>query len=314
MRVAFLGSPPFATPVLRRVLDSRHAVTALVTPPERRSGRSRSTEHPLVELAEGRGVPVLRPRDPHADDVLDALRAADPAVLLVASYGVLLKRSLLDLAPHGCLNVHASLLPRHRGASPIQYALLCGDAETGVTIQRIVPALDEGDVLVARPHPVPPDATAGSLLADLAELGGRAAVEALDLLESGDARFTPQDPARATYAPKLKKHDGDVDWTRTADELERHVRAMHPWPTSRATLPDGRALQVLRARVVPGARGAPGEVLEAAERLVVACGADALELVEVKPAGKRAMPAADFLRGARLEQGARLGGAADGEG
>ncbi len=307
MRVAFLGSPPFATPALRHVLESRHDVAMLVTPPERRSGRSRTARNALVELAETHGVPVLRPADPHAPEPLAELRAREPDVLLVASYGVLLKQALLELAPHGCLNVHASLLPRHRGASPIQYALLCGDAETGVTVQRIVPALDEGDVLVSMPHAIDPDETAGGLLEQLAELGGRAAVEALDRLDSGAAQFVPQDPDQATYAPKLKKTDGVIDWTRGADELERLVRAMNPWPTAQTRLPDGRELQVLAARVAEAPGREPGALVEASGRLVVACGSGALELLVVKPAGKRAMPSADFLRGTRLEVGAKMG-------
>ena len=307
MRVAFLGSPPFATPVVRHVLESRHDVVLLLTQPERGSGRARASKSDVVDLAESHGVDVLRPPNPHDEHVLGELRAREPDVLLVASYGVILKEELLTLAPHGCLNVHASLLPRHRGASPIQYALLCGDESTGVSVQRIVPALDRGDVLVALELRIEARETAGTLLAKLAELGGRAAVAGLDLLESGEACFVPQDPARATYAPKLKKADGALDWSRPAVELERRVRALNPWPTARAKLPDGRELQILAARVEPERRGAPGEVLAAADQWIVACGEGALELVEIKPAGKRAMGAADFLRGARLEPGTILG-------
>lgn len=312
MRFVFLGSPPFAAPVLARLVESSHRALALVTPPDRprgRGGRGRAASgagSPLVELAERHGLRVLRPADPHGEDTLAALRALEPQVLMVASYGVILKATLLELAPHGALNVHASLLPRHRGASPIAHAILAGDAVTGVCVQRIVRALDEGDVLLAREHRIGPDATAGELLAELARLGGEAAVEALDRLDAGTATFTPQDGSRATYARKLAKEDGRIDWTTTAVELERFVRAMNPWPAAGARLPDGRELQVLRARVVGDAGGRPGELLETEGRMVVATGRGALELLEVKPAGKRAQPADAFLRGARLARGARL--------
>ena len=307
MRTVFLGSPPFATPVLARLLDSRHRPSALVTRPDRPRGRGRSLEaSPLVELAREADLEVLQPADPHAPQVLEHLRALAPQVLFVASYGVILKPALLELASHGALNAHASLLPRHRGASPIQAALLAGDAETGVSIQRIVAELDAGDVLLERRLAIPPEATAGELFERLAELAGEAAVEALDALEEGTARFTPQDPARVTKARKLRKEHGLVDWTRPATELARFVRAMTPWPGARTQAPDGRELTLLAVRALAES-GAPGSVLEAGPRLRVGCGAGSLELLELAPAGKRAMSAADWLRGARLAVGERMG-------
>ncbi|HVS18952.1 MAG TPA: methionyl-tRNA formyltransferase, partial [Planctomycetota bacterium] len=196
MRTVFLGSPPFATPVLARLVDSPHRPLALVTRPDRPRGRGRSLEaSPLVELAAANGIEVLQPADPHAPEVLERLRGLAPEVLFVASYGVILKPALLELAPRGALNAHASLLPRHRGAAPIQAALLAGDAETGVTIQRIVLELDAGDVLLERRTPIGPQDTSGDLFERLAVLAGEAAVEALDVLERGEARFTPQDAA-----------------------------------------------------------------------------------------------------------------------
>lgn len=307
MRTVFLGSPPFATPVLARLIASRHRPQALVTRPDRPRGRGRELEaSPLVELARAAGLEVLQPADPHAPEVLARLRVHAPEVLFVASYGVILKPALLSLAPHGALNAHASLLPRHRGASPIQAALLAGDAETGISIQRIVEELDAGDVLLERRTPIGPQETAGELFARLAELAGEAAVEALDALESGRARFTPQDPARVSVARKLRKEHGRVDWMRRAIELERFVRAMTPWPGARTLAPDGRELALLRARALEGG-GAPGVVLEAGPRLVLGCGEGSLEVLELAPAGKRSMAAADWLRGVRLTPGDRLG-------
>jgi len=204
--------------------------------------------------------------------------------------------------------VDASLLPRHRGASPIQAAILAGDATTGVTIQRIVKALDEGDVLLAKERAIGADETAGELLAALAQLGGEAAVEALDSLESGRAKFTPQDASRATYARKFTKEHGAIDWSKSAAELARFVRAMNPWPGATSVDSKQRAFTLLAAReVATSARAEPGVVLEAQARFVVACGGGALELVTLVPAGKRAMSGEEFLRGARLAAGERLG-------
>ena len=310
MRCIFLGSPPFAMPVFEALLDSGHVVLALVTRPDRPRGRGREVvASELVELARERDVPVLQPETTRSPEFVAALRAFEPEVLMVASYGEILREEVLELAPHGALNVHGSLLPRWRGAAPIQRAVAAGDAETGVSIQRMVLALDEGDVLLERRTPIGPEDTSGSLFERLALLGGEAAVEALDRLERGQASYTPQDPTQVTYAPKLKKTDGDVDWSLPAVELERHVRAMHPWPGARAATPEGKALVIERARVAElgVADQPPGELLEVTPRCVVATGQGSLELIEVKPAGKRAMDAGAWLRGARLESGARLG-------
>lgn len=308
MRTIFLGSPPFATRVLRRTCASAHRPLALVTAPDRPKGRGREVEpSELVLAARDEGVRVLQPEDPHAPECLDELRALEPEVLVVASYGVIMKPALLDLAPHGALNVHGSLLPRHRGASPIQAAIAEGDEVTGVTIQRMVRALDEGDVIVTRERPIGPKDTAGDLYEALAELGGEALVEALDSIERGAATFTPQDPERATYARKLKKAQGAIDWTRPAVELERHVRAMTPWPGATFVDPKGRKVTVLEASVVDGT-GAPGTVLENGERFVVATGEGALALDRLQRAGKRPMGGAEFLRGARLATGDLLAG------
>ena len=304
MRTLFLGSPPFATPVLRRLASSPHRPLGLLTPPDRPRGRGRVVEpSELVVFAREQGLEVWQPADPHAPEFLDELRALAPEVLAVASYGVIMKQPLLDLPSECCLNVHASLLPRHRGASPIQAAIAAGDETTGVSVQRIVPALDEGDVLLARERAIEADETSGDLLAALAELGGEALVEALDRMADGSAVFTPQDDALATYARKLTKRHGRIDWTRPAVELERHVRAMTPWPGARFAWRKGREVAVLAARAVGEASGAPGTVLETDARLLVATGEGALELIQVAPAGKRPMSGPEFLRGARVEPG-----------
>lgn len=311
MRLLFLGSPPFAGPVLDALLTSPHEVCGLVTRPDRPRGRGRSVAlSPLAEAARAHGVRVFQPESTRDEAVQAELRRLEPEVLVVASYGEILREPMLQLAPHGALNVHASLLPRHRGASPIQAAILAGDAETGVSVQRMVLALDKGDVLHEIATPIGAEETAGELFDRLAVLGGRAAVDALDLLESGSGVFTPQDEALATYAGKLEKCAGRVDWTLSADEIDRKRRAMHPWPGSTTTAPDGTPLTITSARIardVTSGDAAPGSLIETKSRCLVACGAGTLELLEVKPAGKHSMAADAWLRGARCEVGAQLG-------
>lgn len=312
MRVVFLGSAPFATPVLEHLIASGHTIGGLVTPPSRPSGRGRSIgRSPLVELAESASIPVVQPATTRDDLFLEQLSSWRPDAVMVASYGEILRTPVLELPPAGCFNVHASLLPRWRGASPIQRAILAGDAATGVTIQRIVLALDQGDILLQRSVHIGEDETAGELAARLATLGGEAAVEALHRIESGGVVLTPQDDSRATYAKKLEKGDGRIDWSKPADELQRFVRAMNPWPVARTSYAGGKRLNVLRARVVtdasPTAETRPGTLQAEGGRLLVRCVEGLLELSEVKPAGKGAMDGAAFLRGARLGPGTLFG-------
>ncbi|MFT5049600.1 MAG: methionyl-tRNA formyltransferase, partial [Chlamydiales bacterium] len=270
-------------------------------------GRAVQTS-PLVERAREHDIPTLQPESTRGDDFLETVTKLAPDVLMVASYGEILRTPVLELAPHGALNVHASLLPRWRGASPIQRAILAGDATTGVSVQRIVLALDQGDVLLALETPIDADETSGDLFERLAELGGEAAVASLDRLESGDAKFTPQDEAGVTHAKKLTKADGWIDWSRPAVELERFVRGMHPWPGARTRLPDQRELRVLSSRIDPNPPAAlgqatPGTLLPVPDRLCLATGDGALELVQVQPQGKKTMDASAFQRGAHLQPG-----------
>lgn len=309
MRVTFLGSPPFGSAVLETLLQSRHQIVQIVTPPVRAAGRGRRPRpSPIAELAEAHRITLARPHTTRDPAFVEMLAEAKPDALLVAAYGEILRQDVLDVPRIGPFNVHASLLPRHRGASPIQAAILAGDAVTGVSVQRIVLALDEGDVVHAIETPIGPEETAGELAVRLARLGGRAAVEALDRIEEGTAQFRPQDPALATYAPKLRKEDGRVDFSRPAAELHRFVRAMTPWPGARASDPSGRELTLLAVRPLEERSDAPpGTLLSAGRRLVVATGDHALEVLRLKPAGKREMTGEEWLRGARLTAGERLG-------
>ncbi len=228
-------------------------------------------------------------------------------MILVASWGEILRPEFLALPRFAVLNVHPSLLPRHRGATPVQAAILAGDTHTGVTIQRVTTELDAGDLLVEKSVEIAPAETAGELLGRLALLGGEAAAEALDSIEDGTAVFRPQDASRATFCKRLTKESGRIDWRLPAEELERHVRAMDPWPAAYTTLPNGVPLTIWKARALPEPAAAPGTVVDARDRLRVACGSGSLELLEVQSAGRRAMTAAEFLRGARLAPGERLG-------
>ncbi len=307
MRLVFLGSPPFATPVLARLLRSRFRPLCVVTQPARARGRGRKVaESEVAELTRAEGIELLEPETVRDPAVLAHLSALAPDVFLVVSYGEILRPEFLALPRVVALNVHPSLLPRHRGATPIPAALLAGDEITGVAIQKVAKELDAGDLLLVRETPIAPGETAGELAARLAAWSGELVLEALELVDSGTARYTPQDPARATYCKKLAKEHGRIDWTRPARELERLVRAMNPWPGAATRLANGTELLVWRAAATEGG-GAPGTILEAGPRWRVAAGDGALELLEIQAAGKRALPATEFLRGARVQPGERLG-------
>jgi methionyl-tRNA formyltransferase len=311
-RVVFMGTPPFARTILAALLARPDPVAGVVCQPDRPRGRGLAVEPPAVKaLAVERGLPVLQPSRVRDPAFLGALRDLEPDLIVVAAYGRILPRTVLDLPPQGCINVHASILPRHRGAAPIAHAIRAGDDVTGVTIMRMVEEMDAGDVLLARETPIRPDDTTGSLTGRLAELGGGALGDAIDGLRAGTIRPVPQPAEGVTFAPRIGRDDARLDWSRSAAALERLVRAMHPDPVAWTTV-GGRALRVHRASVaVEPADAAPGTV-ERADRhgLEVATGDGRLLLLEVQLEGKRRMEAAAFLAGHRVAPGTRLGDAA----
>ncbi|MCW5875744.1 MAG: methionyl-tRNA formyltransferase [Anaerolineales bacterium] len=294
-RVVFMGSPEFALPSLRR-LAAEYAVVGVVSQPDRPAGRGRQLAPPPVkQLAEQLGIPVIQPDRLREPAAMQQLRDWAADVIVVAAFGQILRPAVLDLPPHGCINVHASLLPRWRGASPIQAAILHGDAETGVTIMRMDPGLDTGPILSQRAIPIQPDDTAGTLSDKLAELGADLLAETLPGYLAGELQPQPQPKQGVTTVSLLSKADGELDPGQPAEALARKVRAFHPWPGSH--LPwRGGALKVLRARATPG-RAAAGrrEVHAGLPALGTADGLLLLE--EVQPPGKKPMSGADFLRG-----------------
>lgn len=307
-RVVFMGTPEFAVPTLR-ALDEHHQVVGVVTQPDSRAGRGRKAVlSPVKQMAVERELALFQPQTLRGMEVVARLAEWRPELIVVAAFGQILPGPVLDLPPYGCLNVHASLLPRYRGAAPIAAAILNGDVATGVTIMRMDEGLDTGPMLAQAACPIAPDDTTGSLTGKLAELGAQLLIETLDGWLGGAIQAHPQDDAQATYCRPLDKDDGLLDWSHPAAYLDRQVRACDPWPGAYTTW-QGQRLKVLRARPLPGWRGEgpPGQVQEVGERIVVVTGQGALELLEVQLAGKKPMPAGQFTRGQRDLVGGLLG-------
>jgi methionyl-tRNA formyltransferase len=304
VRVVFMGTPAFAVPPLAALGAAGHELLALVAQPDRPAGRGQALREPATKVwAREKGVPVLQPEKVRDGRLAAELAALRPDVLCVAAYGRILGKDLLTLAPHGAVNVHGSLLPKYRGAAPIQWALAGGETETGVTIMQMDEGLDTGDVLLQRTLAVAPDDTAERLAPRLAALGGEALVAALALLAKGALVPVKQDPARATLARILTKDDGRVDWTRPAQEIANRLRGFSPWPGAWTTL-EGRTVKLLAVEPrAGGAAGAAGEARKApGQGLLVACGGGSSLLVRrLQPEGKGAQDALAFLNGLRRE-------------
>jgi methionyl-tRNA formyltransferase len=308
LRVAFAGTPDFALPAFHALAGSRHPLVGVLTQPDRPKGRGRQLAASPVKLAAlERGVPVSQPAALKTEEDRADLAAWQPDVLVVVAYGLILPRAALDLPRLGCVNIHASLLPRWRGAAPIQRAILAGDDQTGVSIMRMDVGLDTGPVFLERVVPIGPQETGGSLHDRLAALGGTAIVEVLDELAVNSTRSRPQSEDGVTYAAKIDKAEALIDWRGEAAEIERKVRAFNPWPVAETRL-EGEQLRIYRARATeaPGA-AEPGMIAEIrADSLVVACGRGYLALTELQRPGRKPVAARDLINTLDLA-GRRLG-------
>ena len=303
MRIVFIGTGEIGVPTLRALLSSEHEIVAVFTQPDKPVGREQRVEAPPIKRALMNGAPggralpfpIFQPakiKDPQA---IEQIRGLMPDVIVVAAYGQILPRDVLEIPRLACLNLHASLLPLWRGAAPIQAAIAAGDRETGITVMYMAEGLDTGDMLLQRHVEILPGDTGGSLHDRLAQVAPDALLESLQLVASGKAPRTPQDNTRATYAPKLKREHGLIDWEESAEAIERKIRAYNPWPGAFMKI-DRLNLKIFSVSVVD-LHGRPGEILRSDKDLILAAGKDAVSLGEVQLEGKRRMPAGEFLRG-----------------
>jgi methionyl-tRNA formyltransferase len=308
MRLIFMGSPDFAVPSLDRLVSDGHTVGLVATQPDRPAGRGRDLRPPPVKLAAARHrLPLAQPERLTDPVMVDTLRAIAPEVIVVVAFGQFLPRAVRELPPLGCVNVHASLLPKYRGAAPIHRALMAGDEETGVTIMRVEGRMDAGPILLQRTCPILPEDDTGILHDRLAALGAEALSDALRILSAGSGTWIPQDESQVSMAPKLGDADCRLEFAEPATALVNRIRGLSPTPGAYLVMPDGKRLRILRAEPRP-ASAPPGVILGVEPTaVVVGTGDGAVAFLEVQPEGKRRMAGAEFARGQRLQAGMRCG-------
>lgn len=306
MRIVFMGSAELAVPSLRALMDDSHdEVVGVVSQPDRPAGRKRRlTPCPLKAFAESRDLKTMTPGKVGDPESLQALEALEPDLFVVVAYGQYIPSTVIQLARHEAINVHPSLLPKYRGAAPIQWAILNGDEQTGVSIIYLAKKMDAGDILRQERQPIGPDDTSAMLHDRLACLGAKLLLKTIEDIRDGCVTRTIQDEADAIEISKLSKEDGKIDWSMPAEAIRNRIRAFDPWPGSYCILPDGDALKVWKA-VTEAGEAAPGTLLD--DRLLVATGSKALRLLEIQPAGRKRMPAEAFLNGHPQGQGKQLG-------
>lgn len=309
LRVVFMGTPEFSVPTLMEIVGQGHDVIACYSQPPRPAGRGMDLKKsPVHEAAESFAIPVLTPKNLKDAEEQEKFASLDADVAVVVAYGLLLPKAVLDAPQYGCLNLHASMLPRWRGAAPINRAVMAGDTETAVQVMRMEEGLDTGPVCMSETVAIGADMTAGELHDQLSGLGGDLMVRALAALSRGALGEQPQSEEGVTYAAKLSKQETRIDWSKTAEEVHNHIRGLSPFPGAWCEMPLGgkpERVKVLRSSVADGS-GAPGTVIDMAEVPVISCGSGAVRLEQVQRAGKKPMSGADFLRGASLSEGARL--------
>ena len=301
MRILFMGTPDIAAASLQAILDAGHEVCGVFTREDKPVGRKQTlTAPPVKELALRRGLPVFQPRTLRDEEAQQAIRRLDPQLIVVVAYGRILPPEVLAVPAFGCINLHVSLLPKYRGAAPVQWAVINGEAETGVSIMYLDEGVDTGDILMSAPVAIGPEETSGELFERVTALGAKTLVRAVAAIERGETRRTPQDHTKATLAPMLTKEMARFDFDRPAKKLHDLIRGMDPWPVAYFER-EGKKVKVRRSRLAAGG-GAPGQVL-CLDPLTVACAEGALELGEVVPEGKKPMPGSAWAAGRRLKPG-----------
>ncbi|QXE89378.1 methionyl-tRNA formyltransferase [Geomonas subterranea] len=307
LRIIFMGTPEFACPTLRTLIERGENVVAVVTQPDRPKGRGQQTLPPPVKVvAQEHGIPVLQPVKVRLPESIEEIRALQPDLIVVVAFGQILPKALLEIPKHGCINVHASLLPRYRGAAPLNWCIINGEAETGVTTMMMDVGLDTGDMLLKSATPIDPDEDTQSLHDRMSQLGAELLAQTLDRLVAGELTPEKQDDSLTCYAPMMKKEDGLINWTRSAQDIKNQVRGMTPWPGAFSFL-DDKLLKVYKVQTAAGT-GNPGEVVAAGrDGIEVACGEGSLLIRELQLEGKKRMAAGDFLAGYKVPAGSLLG-------
>ncbi len=308
MRIIFMGTPDFAVGTLEAIIEAGHEVVLVVTQPDKPKGRSGVLQYtPVKECAVAHHIEVFQPTKIRLEENIEFLRKYDADIMVVAAFGQILPKSILDMTPYGCINVHASILPKYRGAAPIQWAVINGDEVTGVTIQQMDVGVDTGDIILIRELTIDPEETGGGLFDKLAVIGAQACVEALSRIADQTVTRTPQNHAQATHVSMISKEFGQIDWNRPAIEIERLIRGLNPWPSAYTNL-DGKTFKIWKAKVAEQTGNyAPGQIAAVTKDSIrIQTGDGVLELLEVQLEGKKRMETAAFLRGYSVEAGTRL--------
>ena len=305
MKIIFMGTPDFSVGTLEALIEAGHEVCLVVTQPDKPKGRGKEMQPtPVKAAAMKHGIPVYQPKKIRDPECVEELRKYQADVMVVIAFGQILPKSILEMTPYGCINVHASLLPKYRGAAPIQWAVINGDPYTGVSTQRMDEGVDTGDIILEEKVEIRPDETGGSLFDRLAEVGAELCVKTIEAIENGTAVYTPQDNSKATHTAKIHKELGSIDWTKSAKEIECLIRGLNPWPSAYTRL-DGKTLKIWRANVLPDEKkAAPGCIIKAEKgSFLVQTGDGVLELLEVQLEGKKRMTTDAFLNGYTVEEG-----------
>ena len=305
MKVLYMGTPDFAVPALRAIHKAEYEIAGVFTQPDKKKGRKQELAPPEVKLCAAQlGLPVYQPATLRSDEAFSLIQTLDPEVIVVAAYGKILPKNILDYPKYGCINIHASLLPKYRGAAPIQWSVINGEKETGVTIMRMDEGIDTGDIISQKAIPIGIDDTSSTMFEKLADLGASMIVETLEKVSLAPLETVEQDDTFSSYSPMIKKEMGEIDWHKTGDRVHDLVRGMYDWPIAYTHI-NGKTLKIYKT-ALSSLKGRPGEIVSLSP-FVVACGTGAVEILELQLEGKKRMTPEAFLMGHRLEKGTALG-------